>query len=205
MQVILDEATSHGVADVHAPPDSSPLERPANDVGREMEVLLYGGAGGFATKLSRSRQAESAAVRIQCLYGSFAMLRRVKRRRSQRVLISAIFIQKIQRKKLKFSLTANAEKLATFAAATRNQHLANEEARRQAQQRKVEEKEAVERRAEVLKRRWAALRSCVYDYKQRKSSAIKLQCMIRAYRARRVIRYSRLTKQREVREMDKLP
>ena len=77
-EAMMNEALYHGL-EIESPPDTTVVERAGNDAGREMEVLLYGGAGGFRAKLERDTQASSAAIRIQCLYGSFALLRRIKR------------------------------------------------------------------------------------------------------------------------------
>lgn len=106
--VIMHEALLHGLVSrgpVVNQVDVTVLERASNDIGREMEVLLYGRAGGFALKTTRSVETHASAIQIQCLYGAFSLVRRVRRRRQRRVLVAALYIQKLYKRRLSFFLS----------------------------------------------------------------------------------------------------
>ena len=56
-------------------------ERPPHDLAREMEMVLYGGAGGYGLKLERARKAHRSAIALQASF----RLRVLKKRVAERV------------------------------------------------------------------------------------------------------------------------
>ena len=202
--VLLEEAAAHGVLpDKRELVDASVLDRPTNDVGREMEVLLYGRGGGFAAKVERNAEMDECAVRIQCLYGSFALQRRIKRRREKRVLLAALFIQKLYRKRrIAQMLSFNADRIASAVIQHTSEVQAEQELALALAAREKDMQSRRETRELVLRRRLLALRSAVAEYKMRTMASIRLQCLFRTVRARRMVIYKMLEKRSRMRDIN---
>ena len=203
MQVILDELKQRrdGAVSIESMVDSKVLERPGNDIGREMEVLLYGKAGGFASKIDALAAQTYSVVQIQCLYGAFSLVRRVRRRREARVLVAALYIQKVYRKRLSLYLSDQANRLAMAAAQHRENYLAEREKRMQTEIRQKADRERKEQRVHVIRKRWVALRSCVRELLERKRAATRVQCLIRSRKAREEYFHKTLEKRSRIREL----
>ena len=202
--VILAEATTHGldVSEGSKEGALATLERAGNDTGREMEVLLYGFHGGYHNKLYRHQDATVSAIKIQSLYNAFSFARRVKQRKAQRRLSSIIFIQRSYRNRIQVHLSDGSAALASLIKTQADKGKEDKEAREALARAKAEEQAKRERRSAILRRRWVAVRSCVREYNQRKMSAIRLQCLVRAHVARRRVRHSRLEAKSKMREMN---
>ena len=176
--------------------------RPRTTPRNPLQVLLYGGDGGFKLKLRSMERTISKVVQIQCLYGSFALVRRVRKRRHTRMLIAAVYIQKLYRRRLVFYLSDKANRLASAAAQHRKDYLAEREARHEAQMRVAAEEQRAERRTTVLATRWVAVRSAVVELKDKTTAAVMLQCRYRTRQARRALRHKKLEKRSMLRELN---
>ena len=204
-QVVRDEVSlrerREGQVTIDSIVDVKVLERPGNDIGREMEVLLYGRDGGFAHKIDSISEQTASVVQIQCLYGSFSLIRRVRRRREARVLVAAVYIQKLYRRRARLLLSDAANRLAEAAQAHRENYIKEREKRLAVEREKHKAHEQQQRREQAVKRRWAAVRSALKALIARRSSATRLQCMIRARKARETYFHKQLEKRSRMREL----
>ena len=203
-EIILEEAAVYGF-DVSQPPPAqllSELESPKNVHGREMEVLLYGAPGGYKYKLSRNSDCTTSAIKIQSLYNSFALMRRLKQRRKQRELASIIFIQRSYRNRIQLQVSANANILASLIKSHHKSTAADRSAKEAAAKKKADEQARRERRVALVRRRWVAVRSAVRELRSREMSALPLQCLMRVRMARRRTRRARQEKKMLTRQMN---
>ena len=100
--------------DDHSP---MPESRPLNDLGREMEVILYGQNGGFVEKLGAMRVFNRSATILQCMMRLRAFTRRVARRRRASELKAALTLQKRWRNRRAASLGGMADLFANLSLA----------------------------------------------------------------------------------------
>ena len=203
-QVVRDEVSPRAVegqVTIDSIVDVKVLAKPGNDIGREMEVLLYGRDGGFAHKIDSISEQTASVVQIQCLYGSFSLIRRVRRRREARVLVAAVYIQKLYRRRARLLLSDAANRLAEAAQAHRENYIKEREKRLAVEREKHKAHEQQQRREQAVKRRWAAVRSALKALIARRSSATRLQCMIRARKARETYFHKQLEKRSRMREL----
>ena len=203
-EIILEEAAAYGLDVSQLPPAQlqSELESPNNVHGREMEVLLYGAPGGYKYKLSRNSDCTTSAIKIQSLYNSFALMRRMKQRRKQRELASIIFIQRSYRNRIQVQVSANANILASLIKSHHKSTVADRSAKEAAAKKKADEQARRERRVALVRRRWVAVRSAVRELLSRKMSALRLQCLVRVRMARRRARRARQEKKMLTRQMN---
>jgi hypothetical protein len=66
-----------------------------NDLGREMEVLLYGHSGGFALRLETHRTMNRAARTLQCMMRMRFYGIRVAQRAAERMESAAIKVPEL--------------------------------------------------------------------------------------------------------------
>jgi len=165
------------------------------------QVLLYGGDGGFAIKLRSMTAVTSKVVQIQAMFASYALVRRVRRRRAARLLVAAVYIQKLYKRRMSYLLSDHANRLANVAAQHRKDFLAEREARAQAEMKEREAARRRERRGGVLRRRWVAVRSAVAELKLQNAAATMLQCRWRTKIARRKYQHASMNKRSRVREL----
>ena len=173
-------------------------ERPPHDLAREMELIAYGFPSGYATKLERRRRENGAATVLQCCRRRRAVEGRVAKRLQLRREVSAQTIQKWWRsRQLRRPLAAMAN---VVSDTTRDTTLAlrGKAVRASPKPEAIQMADSLGKghaRRRVLKRRWAALRSCVSEVKLRMLAATRLQCLTRTRAAVRLLR-SRLAEQR---------
>ena len=178
------------------------LNPPHNDIGREMEVLLYSGAGGFSIKINSMETLVSKTVQIQCLYGSFALIMRVKRRRAARELCAALYIQRTYKRRLKAFLSEGANKMANAAAFARKDYLKQSEEKAKMEMREREYRERRERRGHTMRRRWVAVMSSVKEIKLRTKAATKMQCLFRCHQAQMTLFQRAIARKNSIRDMN---
>ena len=173
-------------------------ERPPHDLAREMELIAYGFPSGYTTKLERRRRENGAATVLQCCDRRRAVEGRVAKRLQLRRDKSAQTIQKWWRsRQLRRPLAAMANVVSDTTLDTtlalRGKTVRSSPKPEAAQM--VDSLGKGQARRRVLKRRWAALRSCVNEVKLRMLAATRLQCLTRTRAAVRLLR-SRLAEQR---------
>ena len=204
-QVVLDEVQikerREGAVSIETMIDANVLNKPGNDIGREMEVLLYGRDGGFAAKIAALAEQTASVVQIQCLYGSFSLVRRVRRRREARVLVAAVYIQKLYRRRLGAFLSDQANRLAMAAQQHRENYIRERDKRMAAETEQQRARERTAQRNLVIKRRWLAVKTAVQALLERKRAATRVQCAHRARKAREEYFHKTLEKRSRIREL----
>jgi hypothetical protein len=170
--------------DEQAPPEPMPL----SDLGRELEVILYGGLGGFAAKLKSMRVLANSSRVLQCMMRLNFFKRRVARRVVERNDKAARVVQKRWRNRAAANLSGLSDLFANLALASQKDFKLSEQQKEEGEKRAKEREEAAARRQGVLRRRWAALRSCFKELRQMMDAALKVQCLYRSNRARRIFK-----------------
>ena len=204
-QQILAEASKHPPPrKMRMPLDevSAPDERPLNDLGREMEVILYGRSGGFALKLQYVRSEMRAARSLQCMARLRMHQRRVQERALQRQIKAAEVVQRRWRNRSAANLSGLSDFFANLSMAAHKDAKLEQQRKEEAERLERERLEAEVTRDKCLKRRWVALRSCVKEVKLRMLAAMRVQCMVRMHTARRMLKLRQRRARISMREMN---
>ena len=183
----------------HAPmPESLPL----NDLGREMEVLLYGHSGAFVEKLFAMRVYNKSATTLQCMIKLRAMKGRVSRRAHERRVKAASTLQRRWRNRHAANLGGMADLFANLALAANKDAKLEQQMEEEAARKVREREEAATMRTKVMRRRWGALRSCLKELKESMKAAVSIQCLVRTKQARRLMKIRARDKKMQLKDLD---
>ena len=183
---------------------SLPDEKPLNDLGREMEVIMYGRSGGLALKLKYVRAELRAARSLQCM----ARLRLHQKRVAERVLEkqtkAAEVVQRRWRNRAsaRSLLSGLSDLFANLSLAAQKDHRLEQEQKAEAERLERDREEAIRARRKCINRRWQVMRSCIKELRERMLAAMRVQCMVRMHHARRMLKLRQRRKRLQMREVD---
>ena len=113
---------------------------------------------------------------------------RAARRAHEKSTRAALVVQRRWRNRRAAQLSGLSDIFANLALASHKDHKLEQQAREEAERKAKEREEAAHRRNAVLRRRWAALRSCLHEVKTSIKAATMVQCLVRAHHARRLLK-----------------